>query len=369
MKTQMWASPGMYVQGYGELKNIGTYAAPLGDSFMVIASTNRIRDLEATIRESFGETAKLTFVASDSACVRSEIERITEIGKKDRSDLIIGMGGGKVIDTAKAVSKELNKKIIIVPTVAASDAATTRCAVEYSEDGEELGEIPLSANPDLVIVDTEIIMKAPKRYLLAGLGDAMAKYVAAKTCYAGYQPSELGAGVTEMAFSVAELSKKIMFENGELAMLAYDNGVMTKDLNKIIELNILISGVACEVNGATTDHSFYAGFTTLKNRPVEMLHGEYVTFSTLATMVLEGASKEELDEYYDFCTRVGLPTTLEDLHLDYMDEDDFRQVGETVLECGPAAHHPFEFTADEAIAAMKVADSIGKMYKAGKRLI
>lgn len=369
MKAQVWASPGMYVQGFGELKNIGEYAKALGNSFTVIASTNRIRDLEALIRESFGEGVKLTFVASDAACVRSEIDRIAAIGREDGSDAIIGMGGGKVIDTAKAVSKELGKKIIIVPTVAASDAATTRCAVEYTEDGEELGEIPLAANPDLVLVDTEIIMKAPKRYMLAGLGDAMAKYVAAKTCYAGYQPSELGAGVTEMAFAIAELSKKIMFENGELAMMAFDNGVMTKDLNKIIELNILISGVACEVNGATTDHSFYAGFTTLKNREVEMLHGEYVTFSTLATMVLEGAPKEELDEYYSFCTRLGLPTTLEDLHLDYMDEDDFMQVGQAVTECGPASHHPFEFTAAEAVAAMKVADSLGKMYKAGQRLV
>lgn len=369
MKAQLFASPGMYVQGYGELKNIAEYAKPFGDSFMVIASTNRIKDLGEIIKKSFGDSVKISFVASDTACVRSEIDRIVEIGKNDGSDVIIGMGGGKVIDTAKAVAGALGKRMVIVPTVAASDAATTRCAVEYNEDGSELGEIALVSNPDVVLVDTEIIMKAPKKFMLAGMGDAMAKFVSAETCYRGFQPSELGGQVTEIAYSIAKLSKEILFNHGQLAIMALDNGVMTQDLNKIIELNVLISGIGCEVNGATTDHSFYAGFTTLQNRKEIMLHGEYVTFSTLATLVLQGSPKEVLDEYYSFCVAVGLPVCLEDLKLDYMDEDDFRQVAEVVVECGPASHHPFEVTVDGAIAAMKVADSIGKMYKAGKKLV
>jgi len=359
----------MYVQGYGELKYISKYATQFGNSFMVIASKSRIKDLGEVVKASFGDGAKITFVESNSNCTRFEINRIVEIAKENDSEVIIGMGGGKVIDTAKAVAGALKKRVIIVPTVAASDAATTRCAVLYNEDGSEDGEEVYASNPDVVLVDTEVIMRTPKRFMLAGMGDAMAKFVSAKTCYKSFQPSELGGQVTELAFSIAKLSRDLMFKHGELAMIALDQGVMTQDLNKIIELNVLISGIGCEVNGATTDHSFYAGFTTLQNRKEIMLHGEYVTFSTLATLVLEGAPKEELDKYFNFCTRVGLPVCLEDLNLDYMSEDDFRQVAEVVVECGPASHHPFEVTVGGAISAMKVADAIGKMYKAGKRLI
>lgn len=367
--AQLFASPGMYVQGYGELKNIEKYVAPLGDSFFVIGSSNRIKDLGETIKESFPENAKLSFVEHNGACTISEIEKIVKIVEEKGGDVIIGMGGGKVIDTAKAVAGRLKKRVVVIPTVAASDAATTRCAVIYKDDGSEDCEEVYASNPDLVLVDTEIIMKAPKKYILAGMGDAMAKCVAAPVCYRGFQPNELGGGVTELAYSLSGLIHDILMNHGELAVAALEQGVMSQDLNKVIEMNVLISGIGCEVNGATTDHAFYAGFTTLQNRKEIMLHGEYVTFSSLATLLLEGAPKETIDEYFNFCARVGLPVCLEDLKLDYMSEEDFRQVAQVVTECGGTAHLPFEVTVDSAVAAMKNADAIGKMYKAGKRLI
>lgn len=366
--AQIFASPGYYIQGYGELKKIAEHVSPLGDSFLVIASKNRINDLGKEIKESFGDTDALTFIEHNGSCTIAEIEKITKIAEEKGNDVIIGMGGGKVIDTAKAVAGRLNKRVVVVPTVAASDAATTRCAVIYNDDGSEDCEEVYASNPDMVIVDTEVILKAPKRFMLAGMGDAMAKCVAAPVCYRNFQPNELGGGVTELAFSLSNLIHDILMNNGELAMKALDQGVMTHDVNKVIEMNVLISGIGCEVNGATTDHAFYAGFTTLKNRKEIMLHGEYVTFSTLATLVLEGADRDVLDEYFGFCCRVGLPVCLEDIKLDYMTEDDFRQVAEVVVKSGGAAHLPFEVTVDNAIAAMKTADAIGKMYKEGRWL-
>lgn len=367
--AQLFASPGMYIQGYGELKNIAEYVTPLGDSFLVIGSTNRIKDFGDTIRASFAESDKLTFIEHNGSCTISEIEKIVEIAKEKGGDVIIGMGGGKVIDTAKAVAGRLKKRVVVVPTVAASDAATTRCAVIYKNDGSEDCEETYASNPDMVLVDTEIIMKAPKKFILAGMGDAMAKCVAAPVCYRNFQPNELGGGITELAFSLSNLIHDILMNHGELALTALDQGVMSQDLNKVIEMNVLISGIGCEVNGATTDHAFYAGFTTLKNRKKIMLHGEYVTFSSLATLVLEGATKETLDEYYSFCARVGLPVCLADLYLADMTEEDFRQVAQVVTECGGTSHLPFEVTVDHAVSAMKIADAIGKMYKEGKRLV
>lgn len=127
-------------------------------------------------------------------------------------------------------------------------------------------------------------------------------------------------------------------------------------------------GIGCEVNGGTTDHAFYTGFCELKNRKEIMLHGEYVSFSTLATLVLEVAPKKQLDEMFGFCAAVGLPVCLEDVKLDYMSEEDYETVAKCVVDLPPTQNHPFKVTVEEAIAAMKTADAIGKMYKAGTEI-
>ena len=366
--ARKFGSPGLYIQGPGELKNVKEHLSYMGDSFLIIASPRRVKDLGAELKASFGEGYKIVFAEFGGESSRKEIARLAEIAKAEDCACIIGMGGGKVIDTAKAVAYQLGKPSVIIPTIAASDAAITRCACIYNEDGTEDGEDSFDKNPDVVLVDSQIIANAPVKFLLAGMGDAFAKIVCATTCYRGYRDNELGGKATELGYEIAKLSYKLILEHGMAAKMACEQNVVTKDLEKIIETNILLAGIGCEVNGGTTDHAFYTGFCELQNRKEIMLHGEYVSFSTLATLVLEGAPKEQLDEMFGFCAAVGLPVCLEDVKLDYMSEEDYETVAKCVVDLPPTKNHPFEVTVEEAIAAMKTADAIGKMYKVGKRL-
>ena len=368
MTARKFGSPGLYIQGTGELKNIKEHLAGMGTSFLVIASPRRINDLGVELKESFGEGYKIVFADFGGESSRKEIARLVEVAEQENCSCIIGMGGGKVIDTAKSVAYACGSPCVIIPTIAASDAATTRCACIYNEDGSEAGEDSFDRNPDIVLVDSQIIANAPVRFLLAGMGDAFAKIVCATTCYNGYRDNELGGKATELGYEVAKLSYELIIEHGMAAKLACEKNVVTKDLEKIIETNILLAGIGCEVNGGTTDHGFYTGFCELQNRKEIMLHGEYVSFSTLATLVLQGAPKKQLDEMFGFCAAVGLPVCLEDIKMDYMSEDDYRIVAECVVNLPPTKNHPFEVTVEEAIAAMKTADEIGKLYKDGGRL-
>ncbi len=368
MKPRKFGSPGLYIQGPGELKNAKEHLAGMGNSFLVIASPRRVKDPGTELKESFGEGYNVVFAEFGGESSRKEIARVVEIAKKEACECIIGMGGGKVIDTAKSVADQLKTPVVIIPTIAASDAATTRCACIYNEDGSEDGEDGFDKNPDIVLVDSQIIANAPVRFLLAGMGDALAKIVCATTCYNGYRDNELGGKATELGYAIAKLSYELLLEHGQAAKYACEQNVVTKDLEKIIETNILLAGIGCEVNGGTTDHGFYTGFCELQNRKEILLHGEYVSFSTLATLVLQGAPKEQLDEMFGFCAAVGLPVCLEDVKLDYMDENDFETVAKCVVGLPPTGNHPFEVTVEEAIAAMKTADKIGKLYKEGKKL-
>ncbi len=106
------------------------------------------------------------------------VERATAAG----ATLLIGAGGGKALDTAKAAARDLGLPVIVVPTIAASDAPCSALAVIYTEDGAVAYDTFLPSNPDLVLVDTALIARAPARFLAAGIGDALATYYEAESC-------------------------------------------------------------------------------------------------------------------------------------------------------------------------------------------
>lgn len=367
--TKIFGSPCKYIQGYDELKNIREHLSYIGNIFLVIASKNRIQDLGKEIESSFGSDGKIIFAEFSGESSRREVSRIVALVKGNGCHAVIGMGGGKVIDTAKAVANDANLPCVIIPTIAATDASTTCCSVIYNEDGSLDAEENYDRNPEIVLVDTKIIMNAPVRFLVSGMGDAISTYYGARVAYQGYKDNAFGGKSTELAYMIAKLAYDIVVEYGESAKIACENKSMTMDLEKVIEANVLLSGLGCESNAGASDHSFYYGFCALTHREEYMYHGEYVAFSTLCLMVMEGASKKELDELFKFCIKVGLPVCLEDMKLDDMTEDEFHQVAEAGLSLEPTHNHPFVVDEVAFIGAIKTADRIGKMYKTGETLL
>lgn len=366
--TQIFGSPGKYIQGFGELKNIKKHLEYLGSSFVVIASKSRINDLGKIINESFKPEGNIIFAEFGGESTKKEIKRIADIAVNSDCKAIIGMGGGKVIDTAKAVADYVKLPSVIIPTIAATDASTTCCSVIYNEDGSLYAEMNFNKNPEIVLVDTEVIMNAPVRFLVSGMGDALSTYFGARVACAGYKNNAFGGKSTELSYMIAKMAYDIVIKHGLAAKIACENKSMTMDLLKVIEANVLLSGLGCESNAGASDHSFYYGFCSLTHRKEYMYHGEYVAFSTLCLMVMEGAPREELDEMYKFCLSVGLPVTLSDMKLDDMTEDEFKAVAKAGLELESTHNHPFDVDESIFIGAIKSADAIGKMYKNGESL-
>lgn len=370
MGTKIFGAPGRYVQGYDELRRIEQHVSRFGKKFLIILvdDPNIETDFEGIIRESFGKKYELIFIPFSGECTRKRIDEYREIVKEKDCDCVIGMGGGKAIDVAKGAGLGLNKPVVIIPTIAATDAPTSCYSCMYYEDGTLDEEFKYSRNPDLILVDTKIIMEAPLRFLVAGMGDALSTFIGARIAYDNYKYNDYGGHPTETAYAIAKLSYETLLKHGLLAKKACENKVMTKDLEKIIETNILMSGIGFESNGGGTDHSFSYGFGALKERP-HIMHGEAVTVSTLASLILEGRSKEEVHEVFKFCIDVGLPVCLDDLGLSDLTEEEFEIIAESVKQDYPANNQPFKLESYEIIAALKTMDSIGKMYKEGKTLV
>jgi glycerol dehydrogenase len=381
--TQIFASPGRYIQGYKELKNISNYAVNFGKNFVVITSKGRAAQLTEEIEKSFeGRGCSLLFLPFQGECCMTEINRLVEIVKNNptKIDCVIGLGGGKVLDTAKAVAHYAKTPIIIVPTIASNDAPVSALSVIYNEEGTFIDCIFYPKNPEIVLIDTYIIANAPARLLVAGMGDALATYYEARTCVEAYRNNFLGTGTsmadssagakaTATSFGLAKLCLDILLEYGVEAKLAVEQKQVTKAVDRIIEANSLLSGIGFESNGVATGHAIYCGFSALKGRE-HLFHGEYVAFGTIAMLVLEGRDQCEIDESVRFCLSVGLPVTFADMHLDDMTEEELDTVVAIAADPTQTSNvEPFEVTKHEMKAAILTADRIGRLYKNGGSLV
>jgi glycerol dehydrogenase len=362
--AQAFASPGKYIQGYDELTRIKKHISPLGSSFFVLASPGRLADLQETIRSSFKDSdIALIFEPFNGECSKQETERLRELVKKHKCDVIVGLGGGKDMDTAKAVAYHEKLPIAIVPTVASSDAPTSAMVIYYHEDGTFQEVLLTRRNPNVVLVDTRIIANAPARLLVAGMGDALATFFEARTCVENHRRNYAGGTATLASFALAKECYQALLADGPEAKLAIQNQVVTKALDNIIEANTLLSGIGSECNGVAGAHSVYFGFRTLAGSH-NFFHGEWVAFGTIVLLVLENRPQEEIDEVVAFCLSVGLPVTLKALGQEDITRDDLFKVAQAASAPKESIHNePFPVTADDVLAAIVVADILGRSYQ------
>ncbi|WP_284697574.1 glycerol dehydrogenase [Thermoanaerobacterium thermosaccharolyticum] len=236
--TKAIIGPSKYVQGNGELRRISEHTKSLGKNFLVIASSNGIIRTKSIIEESFSNTEiSLCFESFGGECSEEEIERLRNFVKKTNSDVIVGIGGGKIFDTVKAVAYYENIPVVIVPTIASTDAPCSALSVIYTSEGIFSKYLLLPKNPDLVLVDTEIIASAPARLLVAGMGDALATYFEARACLRSNASTMAGAKSTKAAMALAKLCYDTLLEDGLKAKLAVENKTVTKAVENIVEAN------------------------------------------------------------------------------------------------------------------------------------
>ena len=366
--------PTKYVQGPDEILNLGYFVKTYGDSALLIAHPDdkaRVnKKLQAT-QEKF----QITFTESGfvGECSRQEISRLKQIAEERHCSCIIGLGGGKAIDTAKCVAE--GGPLIIVPTIAATDAPTSHSAVLYTPDGAFDDYAYFKQSPSVVMIDTTCIANSPTRFLVSGMGDALSTYFEARASANAY--ANVNAGLpcgaregfcspvkgTKTALALAKLCYDTLLADGERAMIDCDHNLVTPALENIVEANILLSGLGFESGGLAAAHAIHDGLTILPGTH-HYYHGEKVAFGTLAQLMLENAPTEEVEEVIRFSLSVGLPVCLSDIGVDTITEKELMEVAEKACIPEESVHSmPFPITVEAVAAAILSADSIGKFYK------
>lgn len=355
-QAMIFAAPGRYVQGRGAIETLASELENLGakkplilcDPVVEKAMPDGALDVTGAIRVGF-----------NGECSPGEIDRVAKEAKEQGADAVVGVGGGKTMDTAKSVAHPAGLPLVIVPTIASTDAPTSAVAVVYEDDGAFKEYRFFGKNPNVVLVDTSIIAGAPVRFLIAGIGDGLSTFFEADASSKTKKSAMAGGPPLSAALAVARLCYDTLLEHGLAARLAVEKNVVTPAVEKVVEANTLLSGLGFESGGLAAAHSIHNGLTALEGTH-HYWHGEKVAFGVLAMLVLEGQPAEVIEEYVDFCLTVGLPVTLSDIGLEGVSREDLEKVAALACIEGETIHNePFPVYPEMVVDAMISADVFG----------
>lgn len=357
--------PGKYIQGAGAIGELPALIKLLGRQGMIVASPSvkdKVLPSCAIDLNAHGIHVELF----RGECCEKEVARLSAIITSRHVDVLVGMGGGKAIDTAKIAADRANIAVIIIPTIASSDAPCSGCAVLYSDDGTFDSVCYQKANPATVLVDVGIIAAAPTRFLVAGMGDALSTWFEARSCNRTQSANECGGSSTAAGLHIARLCYETLLTHGVAAKAASESHTVTPALECIVEANILLSGLGFESAGLAAAHSIHNGLTALAETH-SFYHGEKVAFGVLAGLQLTDADGGEVDTVFSFCEGIGLPTTLADIGLGNAGAEKLMVAAEKACAPGQPIHHEAGvITPGNVLNAMLAADAIGKARNSRK---
>lgn len=367
---KVFCAPARYTQGPRATEQLGHEIRNLGleGPALILAGGSAIRLLSETWTKTFADARMSHQVFHfGGECTSAEIDRASQAARQAKARVIIGAGGGKVLDTARAVASDLSLPVVNCPTIASSDAPCSALSVVYTEAGAWQEYRIYRRNPDLVLVDTTVIAKSPVRPLVAGMGDALATYFEARVCVEGGAKNMRGGASTRSALALAELCYKTLLADGVAAIGALQRQEPDDALERLVEANTLLSGLGFESSGLAAAHAIHNGLTQAPGTHAFM-HGEKVAFGLVAQLMLESQPQSVVEEVLAFANSVGLPTTFADIGMADPDNDLLAMVAERATAPGETIHNePMTVTPKLVIEAMRAADSAGDAFRQSRQ--
>jgi len=314
-------APQRYIQGDGVLAHIGRYLSlvPARRVAILITTGGQRRHgalLDASLRDASIASVVRSFGGESSL---EEIDGHATALRDAKVDCLLTVGGGKCIDAGKAVAFRLGVPVVVAPTLASNDAPCSALSVLYTPAGVSTGVEFYPTSPALVVVDTGIVAAASERFLVAGMGDAMATWYEALVCLRNPNGmTTLGGRPTLAAIAIGETCASTLFAQGTAAAASVRSRTVDDALEAVVEANTLLSGLGFESGGLAAAHGFAQSFTALPKTHANHLHGEMVAMGTLAQLVLE-SRLDEARRVATFFAEVGLPVHLGQVSIDATD--------------------------------------------------
>jgi glycerol-1-phosphate dehydrogenase [NAD(P)+] len=274
----------------------------LGESVLVISGRHTLDYAGKRICDLLREKSDVkTFIADT---ISMEVIAQAEIEARG-VDLIVGVGGGRVIDTAKIVAYNLDRQFISVPTAASHDGiASARASVPM-----ESGSVSLEAQPPVAIVaDTAIIAGAPHRLMAAGCADIISNYTAILDWELSHRLR--GEPVSEYAVALSRMTAELLMKNAK-GIKPHHEETAWFVIKALVSSGVAMSIAGSSRPGSGGEHKF--GHALERLAPGKALHGEACGIGTIITMYLHGGDWKSIRTALK---DIGAPTTPADLGID-----------------------------------------------------
>jgi glycerol dehydrogenase len=362
---QLFVSPSQYIQGRGVINFLGEYLSLcVSGSAGVLITPGRDRVLGDIVEKSLntaGFTVKKTIFQGESTL--GEVGRVVTFcqGPGPHVDALIGIGGGKCLDTARMAASRLGVPVVTVPTTASTDAPTAAHSVIYDEKGIFIDLEFSATNPLLVLADLDIIAAAPPRYVIAGMGDAFSTFYEARCCMENPEArTARGGRPTMAALAIARQCRDMLLKYGAPALDEIKSRQDGEALAYIVEANILLSGLGFESGGLAGAHGVAQGLTVCDDLHKNCLHGELVAIGVMTQLIME-KRMDEAEQAAGFFKDVGLPLYLAQLGFDPLKRGrELDNIIEHSLKVFFIRYEPFEITHSILKASVLDADEFGK---------
>ncbi len=346
-------APAKVIRGAGVLTSSGEAIARLGTRPLILGGDRTLaitqESLQAILQE---QQLQVTQASYGADCCEASLKSLRKAAKEHKADVIIGVGGGKALDTAKLVAHQLQLPVVTIPTSGATCAAWTALSNVYSETGAFLYDVALSQCPDLLILDYDLVQTAPQHTLVAGIGDAIAKWYEASVSSGHSEQTLIIAAVQQ-----ARVLRDILFQKSAAALQAPGSEVW----REVVDATVLLAGVIGGIGGAqcrtVAAHAVHNGLTHICKH--NSIHGEKVAYGILVQLRLEemlqgnqlaAAARQQLLKFY---TEMGLPQKLGDLGLGNITLGELQTAAEIALAPNSDIHRlPFKVALEQLMAAM-----------------
>lgn len=345
-------APAQVVRGNVALDSVDL--SRIGERPLVVGGDRTLTIVEPRLQPAIAAQQLSAAWASYSPdCTEDGLAMLRSQVQQHQADFIIGVGGGKALDTAKLLAHQCNLPIVTVPTSGATCAAWTALSNVYSEAGAFLYDVPLDRCPDLLVLDYSLIQTASQRTLVAGIGDALAKWYEASVSSGTSEQTLIIAAVQQ-----ARILRDILFQKSADALKEPGSEVW----REVVDATVLLAGVIGGLGGAqcrtVAAHAVHNGLTHIPAAH-DALHGEKVAYGILVQLRLEemvqgnqlaASARQQLLKFY---AEINLPQTLDDLGLGNITLKELRQAAEIACTPNSDIHRlPFKVVPEQLMAAM-----------------
>lgn len=351
--------PAPYTVGPECYKEVPGFCGRCGRTAVVIGGEKAIAaarpKLEAAIEGS--EITILDYLVYGKEATYENAELLEAKKTVKEADMLFLVGGGKAVDTGKLVSIALEKPFFTFPTIASNCAASSAVSIIYNPDGSFRAFVFMDETARHVFIDTEIIAKAPREYLWAGIGDTYAKYYEVAISARDEKLEHFKA----MGVNMSRMCMETIVDYGTKALADNDKGIASYELEQTALAIIITTGwvsmlvskeKTMDYNGGVA-HAFFYGLCNLPKFDENHLHGVVVGFGVLILLTMDGRD-EECEKLKAFNRTVGLPTRLSEIDVTI---DQVAQCAESMTHDEDLEHYPYKVTAEMIVEAARKLDN------------